>query len=707
MQTVLGILGFGGAAIAFAVVAALVVASGDRSRQVLYLCAALLASAVWGVWHAVAGSNAPVPFFPWSIVVDAARDAFWIACLIVIARNSGTAPSGRRIGLVLLSGALLASLTVMITSVFVNGWETAPQFAFVAKIVVSLAGILGLERLYRHSDVHRRSVLEPLALGVGFLFAADALVYLFALMFADTASGLSILRAIANVLAALAIAMTARRMLRWNSVFFMSRDFTFYVAGLIGVALYIATIFAGAQFFGSNGSRWGLATQAVLLLAGVIVLYRLLHSEAARRQIRVFITKHFYRERYDYRKEWLRLIETLVGRTEDASIAVRAVRALAEIIGSDKGELWLENGPGVLYDPHGSWGGPMPAKALNKSDALPAYLAKSHWVVDTQEYLNKPGVYSNVFSFDEPFLRQPSIYVPILHDDRLIGIVRLERPRGIGDLSFEDHDLLKTAGQQVAVFLVQERAQEQLFETRQFEAFSKLTAFLMHDLKNVIAQQNLVVANARRFRHRPEFIDDAMSTIASSVDRMRRILERLEGATRFDKPSRIQLLSLLREVCSDCADRNPAPMLAAPKFEDLVVEMDRDRLNMVVTHLVRNAQDATEADGRVEVLVTREDDFARIDVSDTGCGMDSEFIRDRLFKPFDSTKGAQGMGIGAYQIRETVISAGGSIEVRSEPGVGTTMTIRLPVTAARVSTEPTLDGERTKPSSRIPDTAGS
>lgn len=709
MQSVLGTVGFSVAAVAYAVVATLVLLSGDRSRQARYLSAALVVSVAWAVWHIVANAQPMHAMYPSSVIADSIRSGVWIAYLVAVLKDVDSDTPGRRLCLYVLAGGIAASLIAALMGSTVGRAETArvAEFAYAVMVIVPLLGILGLEQIFRNSDIQQRSIFEPLVLGVGFLFAADALVYSYALAFADTDTSLSVSRSIVSILAAPAIAVTARRWLRWNTVLFLSRDFTFYTASLVGVALYVAAMVAAAFLFASSGSRWGILAQSALLLAGLFVLYRLLFSGAVRRSIRVFITKHFYRERYDYRKEWLRLIETLVGREEEASIAVRAVRALAEIIGSDEGELWLEGGPGLAYEPHGSWGGPMPSESLNRSDALPAYLAQSHWVVDTQEYLNKPSVYSNVFAFDEPFLKQPSIYVPILHKDRLIGVVRLERPPGIGDLSFEDHDLLKTAGQQIAVFLVQERAQELLFETRQFEAFSKLTAFLMHDLKNVIAQQNLVVANARRFRHRPEFIDDAISTISSSVERMRRILERLQGATRFEKSSRIQLHGLLQEVCNECVDRRPSPVLSATGDDELFVEMDRDRLNMVVTHLVRNAQDATQPDGHVQVLVSREDAYARIEVSDDGCGMDAEFIRDRLFKPFDSTKGAQGMGIGAYQIRETVNAVGGTCEVKSEPGVGTTMVIKLPLVTVRPASGWLAATEQATSSGKVPDVAGS
>jgi signal transduction histidine kinase len=71
-------------------------------------------------------------------------------------------------------------------------------------------------------------------------------------------------------------------------------------------------------------------------------------------------------------------------------------------------------------------------------------------------------------------------------------------------------------------------------------------------------------------------------------------------------------------------------------------------------------------------------DVAVLTVTDTGTGMTDEFIKERLFRPFDTTKGSKGMGIGAYQVREYVQSLGGRVVVRSAPGAGSTVTLRLP-----------------------------
>jgi putative PEP-CTERM system histidine kinase len=226
--------------------------------------------------------------------------------------------------------------------------------------------------------------------------------------------------------------------------------------------------------------------------------------------------------------------------------------------------------------------------------------------------------------------------------------------------------------------LAQALVQEKLAETRQFEALNRLTAFLMHDLKNIVAQQELVVANAQRFGHRKDFIEDAFKTIRGGTDRIKKVLEQLASASR-SRPTvgRVDVSKVLMEVRSQCADRVPIPGIEM-QDEAAWVHMNRDEVASVLLHLVRNAQDATSADGRITISLTRDPKDHVIKIVDTGSGMDEAFVRNRLFRPFDSTKGAEGMGIGAYQARHIVRLAGGELDVRSEPGAGTTFTVRLP-----------------------------
>jgi putative PEP-CTERM system histidine kinase len=196
-------------------------------------------------------------------------------------------------------------------------------------------------------------------------------------------------------------------------------------------------------------------------------------------------------------------------------------------------------------------------------------------------------------------------------------------------------------------------------------------------LKNSAAQLRLVVSNAVKFRHQPEFVDDAMATIDNAAQRMTRLLDqlRLGAAAAARRPLRLH--DLIEVALARCAANTPVPVLTSQAL-DVVVEADQEHLTSVIEHVVRNAQDATPSDGEVRVEVSRKAALVTIAVSDTGRGMEADFVRDRLFRPFDTTKGAAGMGIGAHQAREYVRSLGGHVDVQSSPGQGTCFAITLP-----------------------------
>jgi putative PEP-CTERM system histidine kinase len=268
--------------------------------------------------------------------------------------------------------------------------------------------------------------------------------------------------------------------------------------------------------------------------------------------------------------------------------------------------------------------------------------------------------------------------VPLFNRDQLHGIAALLNPNRVGRLSYEDIDLLRIAGMQVAAVLAQAEADRLITESRQFEAFNRFAAFIMHDLKNVIAQQSLVVRNAARYRDDPAFIDDALDTVANSVERMQRLLEQLKRGRGDAMVERVDLGRLLLETVSRHTERDPVPTAELPATTTRL-RVDRERLGAVLGHLLTNAQDATPADGAIRVETALQDDGSlALAVIDTGTGMEDEFIRERLFKPFDSTKGSKGMGIGAYQARQFMQALGGDVRVTSAPGKGTRFELLFP-----------------------------
>jgi putative PEP-CTERM system histidine kinase len=463
---------------------------------------------------------------------------------------------------------------------------------------------------------------------------------------------------------------------------FVSRQIVFYTATVFAAGLYLTIVGVLGYYIRSIEDSWGSAAQVIFSFAAVVGLFAFLFSERIRARSRVFINKHFYQNRYDYREEWLRLIETLTSVEEILPLKKRAIKALAMIVNAPSGILWLRSDDDLTLEAVSNWNTRLSVGQINVDDSLPTFLQRSGWVVEIGEYLADPSHYDDL-ELDARMLglESPAVIVPLYTDLSLLGFVVLSEPATRLRLNYEDHDLLKTAGKQVASYLAQERATDQLAEGRQFEALNKLTAYIMHDLKNVIAQQSLVVENAQKHKDNPAFIEDAIETIRGGVKRMRRILEELQQGSATNPKQRIDLAALIMKVVSQCEDRDPAPRLTPPP-DSVWVRADPERLHMAFYHAIRNAQEATPADGSVTIEFESDGERAGIRVIDTGCGMSRRFVRERLFRPFDSTKGTQGMGIGAYQIRETFRAVGGNIEIDSKESVGTTITMLLPVVAA-------------------------
>ncbi|MDA8420282.1 MAG: PEP-CTERM system histidine kinase PrsK, partial [Pseudomonadota bacterium] len=221
-------------------------------------------------------------------------------------------------------------------------------------------------------------------------------------------------------------------------------------------------------------------------------------------------------------------------------------------------------------------------------------------------------------------------------------------------------------------------ASRALAETRQFEAFNRLSTFVVHDIKNLIAQLSLVVSNAAKHKHNPQFMEDAIHTVESSIEKMNHLLANLrKDHTVEDRPAMVDLAKLLSEVVSAHGIHSPETTLECSE-SGIMVSANRDRLSAVIGHVIQNAREATPGDGRVTVRLRTDRRQVVIEVEDTGCGMDETFIKERLFRPFESTKGSAGMGIGVYETREFIRSLGGDIDVFSRLGHGTIFRLHLP-----------------------------
>jgi signal transduction histidine kinase len=390
--------------------------------------------------------------------------------------------------------------------------------------------------------------------------------------------------------------------------------------------------------------------QTGCLFGAICLLGVILFSGTARSWLKVWISKHFYTYTYDYREEWMRFTRTLSGSS--ANLGERAIEALAALVESPGGALWQRSDGGTgesCYEPHSHWQGTAGSALEAPNSPFCQFLQTTQWL--------------------------------ILHE-KLFGFVVLQRPRSPLKLNWEIIDLLEIAGSQAASNLAQEQAANALMVARQFESFNRMSTFVVHDLKNLVAQLSLMNANAEKHKDNPEFQRDMLETLNHSVQKMKLLLQKLGRTENAAKPLPQVVDQVVRQAVALKSAFEPRPHLLVEEA-GLSVVADRERLERVLGHLIQNAIEATPRDGNVMIRVGRRiaadaDDAVEVEIADTGEGMTGEFIRERLFKPFDSTKSA-GMGIGVFESREYITELGGSLEVTSEPGIGTTFKVILPL----------------------------
>ncbi|MGE3906709.1 MAG: XrtA/PEP-CTERM system histidine kinase PrsK [Reyranellaceae bacterium] len=675
-----GIVGYGVAALAFAALAILLAIGWEGRSRGLGL---VLAAALTALW------TAALALFAWSetaptgllFVGETVTTGAWLG---VLSSLSGSAGMPRRLGQFALFawvGLLVGGIAAIMTRA---AW--ARGLVMTGGLGLALIGLVLLEQMYRNANASGRWALRYLYFGVGGLFIYDVFMYSQGLLLDGISANVWQARGFIMALTVPFIAIAARRNPAWSLQVFVSRDIVFYATSVAAVGAYLILMAFGGYVVQLIGGSWGTIAQIVFFAAALGLLGILVASATLRRRLRVFLVKHFYRHKYDYREEWLRFIDTLSGTAMEEAPQVTAVRAVAQIIGSPRAALLLcADGPGQ-WRMEAAWpGGELLAGTsgpLASEPVLHEFLERRQWVLDVREWRGDPELYEGLDL--PPWLAQGPewrLVVPVLLGPRLLGVLLLSEPPSGFQLTFEDRDLLKTTARHVATHLAQHASEERLAEERQFAAFSKLASFMMHDLKNATAQLELVVANAERHRNNPQFIDDAIETVAGAVRRISQLIAQLQQEGEAAGSERLDLRAVVADAVDRAGSREPRP-----SFEGVAgvvpIEADRERFANVVEHLIRNAQDAARPEGHVTVKTHGADGRAIVEVEDDGPGMSPDFVRERLFRPFDSTKGSKGMGIGAYQAREYVRSLGGWLEVESQPGRGTRMRIVVPLAGA-------------------------
>lgn len=567
--------------------------------------------------------------------------------------------------------------------VAVNALPGKFVLGIVGNVVLALIGLAIIEQLYRNTSQRYRWTARYLFFAAGGIFAFDFYLYVDTLLFRSIDQGLWGARGVVHVVAIPLLAIAAARNKNWSLNIFVSRDIVLNTTVIVSGGFYLLAMAAAGYYLREFGGDWGEIGRVVLLTLAVVLFFVVLASTQIRAKLRVFLGKHFYKNKYDYRIEWLRLAENLTATTDKKDHYKTAIKAIAHIVDARAGSLWMREKSGE-YKNIEVWQCEWQEDVMAADASLVTFMEENGFVINISELQKNADEYKGLLLPE--WLQKTSqawLIIPLYGADELPGFIVLANPLVMRPINWEDRDLLKTAARQITSYLVILSTSQQLAEAKQFELFSRVSAYMVHDLKNIAAALELVSINAKKHGSNPAFIEDAFATVDNAAGDIKRLLDQLrhrrvmnEKATQVD----------LAELVVDAVD-SKKHLLPVPQYKLLGESgrllLEKKRFTNVLAHLIENAQQATTEDGEITVTLSSTQEGHFIEIKDNGQGMDEDFIRHRLFQPFDTTKGNAGMGIGMHESREFARQLGGDVSVQSKPGKGAIITLQLPLLAVR------------------------
>lgn len=644
-------------------------------RDGLYSPLFILASLTTAIWHFNSTGNELTEPGALEQVLFTTHCALWIGAMLRTLRINLPLGSATQIFWPLAVSLIILSVAGAVITPYLIWYELASNnLPYWNNLLLGLLGLIVAEQLFRNTLARHKQAISFLCAGASFFFLFDLLVFSNALIFSSINASIDNTRAVVNLSAAISLIFATTRS-QHSSRAVMRSTPRFYSASLLCSGVFIIAIAASGLYVKRFGGDWASVFLSLAAVLAAVIFAAVLFVPTWRAKTRVLINKYLLIHKYDYRGEWLKLITILSeppGERDEKDIALEA---LCSVFHSDGAYLWLKKDGEFQFA----------RSNLSAAEQLPGVTSDSSFI----QRLEQDWVYhpSSAAKVDKEINRHlpdwlqymDSIWIvaPLISQQELIGFIAVSRPDNNSVLSWEDLDVLRNVGRQIASYLALHCAATELAESKQFDAYNKLTAFIMHDLKNLIAQQALVVENAKKHKENPAFVDDAIKTIENSVARMNTLLGKMQQRNKGSQRS-LDLGKILLEAVSKCRSKRPAPSL---RLEDksYFVSGDRDHLVMIFSHVIKNAQEATPANGFVDIYIDVHNKMACVTVEDNGQGMNEAFIKERLFKPFDTTKSGQGMGIGVYQTREYIRGLGGELTVVSSEGLGTSFTVALPL----------------------------
>ena len=560
------------------------------------------------------------------------------------------------------------------------GWA-----GYVFHIIVLIGIILilvHLERTLRSTSGRQRWQIKFVVLGLCGLWGERIYEISQTLLYREIDLELQALNVATVIIANGLILIGIKRMPSIHLSFYPSQAVLFNSVTILLVGIYFISVGVVAKIATYYSAGHEAMLGAFIIFLALLALPILIFSDRLKKRLKRFISLHFGRPTYDYQKEWIeftgetssildiqvfcRIIAGRISRTLDVlsvtiwlvdeSLKKAAIGGSTSISEKRKGTLPAHSA--IILE--------MIQAIRGKNLPLEYNFLEGDWTEDKEKKQILAG-------------ERLEYCLPLKAGERYLGAVTLGERVGGDSFSVEDFELLKTITAQTAGSLLNLTLSEELRVAKEMEAFQKLSAFLLHDLKNLASTFSLTLQNMEAHFENPDFRKDAFKVLEQSLGKIKNMCSGLSLLSQRVESQKAPL-DLNRLVCESVKeyDGTMKGKIIKKLTPTPEISVDADQIRKVLVNMVLNANDALRQGGEIRIETGQRNGWAVLSVKDNGCGMTKDFMEKSLFRPFKTTK-RQGMGIGLFQSKMIVEAHGGRIEVESEENVGSTFRVLLPM----------------------------
>ena len=479
----------------------------------------------------------------------------------------------------------------------------------------------------------------------------------------------------------------------------LGREVVYSSAMIFIIGIYLLIIGIAGKIVQYAGGSVNLFLTFLAALAIFLVLLALLASKSLKERVKIFVDRNFYKNRYDYREQWGKFSESLSAVLNFDEVLDTIIENITDIFSTNEAAILLTDEAARVI---------VVKKAKNINETHDIKFHQGSEFIDWFHRLGEAVEVSTLIDQSEQIgltakeienlnKLQAVVCVPMILQQKFMGILILGSKDQKEPYSKEDFDLLETLANQSSVAILNAKLSEDLIISREMESFHKLSSFVLHDLKNSVSMLSMVTKNAERNWDNQEFQRDMLATISNAAGKMRSIISKISTLPDKMVPQRemVEINDLITRIIKDNKIREAKNIAYEENFEKLpLIAIDPEQIQKVIENLVINALEAMPEGGNLKIstglienhnfgnsnngTMGAKTSYVEIIISDTGIGISQDFIQNRLFKPFQTTK-KKGLGIGLYQCKEIVTVHGGKIDVVSDENEGTSFKVLLPI----------------------------